>query len=396
MPSYKPTVGVDDLQALFPEIAKEWHPIKNGILTPSNVKTGSHKIVWWQCSKYPDHEWYSTVKDRGIRGSSCPICQGRKVLEGFNDLKTTEPEIAKEWHPIRNGDLKPTEVTRSSNIKVWWQCNKYPDHEWDAPINNRTSGRGCPICGGKQVRVGFNDIQFTHSKITKEWHPTKNGIKKPIHFTKGSNERVWWQCSKYPDHDWQTSVAGRISKDSGCPICSGQKVLEGFNDLKSTEPEIAKEWHPTRNGSLNPTEVTRSSNKKVWWQCSKYPDHEWDSVIGNRCNGRGCPECAENGFNQGKDAWFYLMHRSGEQQLGITNDFVTRIKRHESNGWSLLDSRGPASGKLMLETETKFKQWLRNTIGLVDGTRENWETTRLEVQSLAELKAKSGIETDIF
>jgi predicted GIY-YIG superfamily endonuclease len=111
----------------------------------------------------------------------------------------------------------------------------------------------------------------------------------------------------------------------------------------------------------------------------------------------GCPICAEYGFNPGKDAWFYLMERTGEQQLGVTNDLPTRLKTHERNGWNLVEHTSvPSRGQKVLDIEKAFKQWLKKEIGLIKGTTENWSTTSMQVQSLAELKERSGIETDLF
>ena len=50
------------------------------------------------------------------------ICESRKLLEGFNDLATITPKLASEWHPTKNGDLKPNQVFPYSNRKVWWTC----------------------------------------------------------------------------------------------------------------------------------------------------------------------------------------------------------------------------------------------------------------------------------
>ena len=460
--------GFNDLNTTDPELAKEWHPTRNGDLKPTEISRGTGKKVWWQCIKYPDHEWDAVISSRSLTGRGCPFCSSNKVLEGFNDLNTTEPELAKEWHPTRNGDLKATQVSRSSDKKVWWQCSNYPDHEWVAVIGSRTTGIGCSICDGKTVLEGFNDLKSQFPELVKEWHPTKNGNLKPTDFTKSSGKKVWWQCSKYPDHEWDSVIASR-SQGCSCPICEDQRVLEGFNDLKTTDPELAKEWHPTRNGDLKSTDVVKGSGKKVWWQCSKYPDHEWEATItsrtrGSRCsicigqkvlvgfndlnttdpeiakewhptrNGNlkpadftrgssakkvwwqcskdpdhewcskvasrsinGCPICAEYGFNPEKDAWFYLMQRPAEQQFGITNDFQTRMQAHERNGWSLIDHTSvPSSGQKVFDIEKLFKRWLKKEIGLLEGTTENWSTTKMEVQSLAELKARSGIETDLF
>ena len=90
------------------------------------------------------------------------------------------------------------------------------------------------------------------------------------------------------------------------------------------------------------------------------------------------------------------MQRPGEQQLGITNELDVRRKTHERNGWTLVEHTEPASGQKVLDTENAFKKWLKKEIGLIKGTTENWSTTSMEVQSLAELKARSGIETDLF
>ena len=108
--------------------------------------------------------------------------------------------------------------------------------------------------------------------------------------------------------------------------------------------------------------------------------------------GSGCPICAETGFNPGKDAWFYLMGRPGEQQLGISNVLTNRLRKHETNGWNLIEHTSvPSKGQKVLDIEKAFKKWLKDEIGLMEGTTENWSTTKMEVHSLAELKARSGI-----
>ena len=389
--------GYNDLQSLEPELAKEWHPTKNGELKPTEIGRGTKKKVWWQCSKYLDHEWDASITLRTCQGQGCPICSGRRTLEGFNDLNTTHPEVAKQWHTTKNGVLKPTEVGAGSDKKVWWQCSKYPDHEWDAVIENRTGqGQDCPICSGRRVLKGFNDLNSTDPEVAKQWHTTRNGSLESTDFTRSSSKKVWWQCSKYPDHEWDAVIGSRTTLGADCAICSNRKVLAGFNDLQTFEPELVKEWHPTMNGVLKPIEVTRFSSRKVWWQCGKFPEHEWEALVASRSDGNSCPFCSLTGFKTDKDAWFYLMQRPGEQQLGITNVLTDRLKKHESNGWILLEHVGPASGQKVFDTEKAFKQWLKKNIGLMEGTTENWSTISMEVQTLAELKARSGIETYLF
>ena len=135
----KPKKG-KSLAEVNPELAKQWHPTKNGGLTPFDFSQGSEKRIWWKCNKGDDHEWESTIGNRS-QGTNCPICVGQKVVRS-NCLATTNSGLAKEWHPTKNGDLTPFDVTSGSKKKVWWKCNKGDDHEWEANIASRNSGVG--------------------------------------------------------------------------------------------------------------------------------------------------------------------------------------------------------------------------------------------------------------
>lgn len=273
--------GFNDLLTLNPALAAEWHPVKNEELKPTKVAACSRKKVWWlgKCG----HEWQATVASRKA-GNGCPICAGKVVLCGFNDLTTVNPRLAAEWHPTKNNGLLPSQITPSASQKVWWlgQCG----HEWQATAFNRSSGNGCPICCGKQVLRGCNDLATTHPELAAEWHPTKNGNLTPVQITSGSNKKAWWKCEK--GHEWQATVASR-RYGNNCPICSGHKVLPGYNDLATFNSKLADEWHPTKNGNLKPSMVAVHSMKKVWWlgKCG----HEWNAEIDHRSRGQGCPLC---------------------------------------------------------------------------------------------------------
>ena len=110
-------------------------------------------------------------------------------------LAETHPEVAKQWHPTKNGDLKPEDFSYGSTKKVWWKCDKGVDHEWDSVISSRSRGTGCPICSNNMV-VRSNCMATTHPELAKEWHPTKNGDITPFDITAGSNKRFWWKCDK--------------------------------------------------------------------------------------------------------------------------------------------------------------------------------------------------------
>src|ERR1700677_3423902 len=40
-----------------PDLALQWHPERNGTLTPDQVAVGSSRRVWWRCPVDVDHEW---------------------------------------------------------------------------------------------------------------------------------------------------------------------------------------------------------------------------------------------------------------------------------------------------------------------------------------------------
>ena len=133
-------------------------------------------------------------------GRDCPYCNNKKVLSGYNDLATVNPNLAKQWHPTKNGDLTPQMVTKGSNKKVWWQCSL--GHEWQANICNRSKSNGtsCPYCSGKKVLAGFNDLLTVNPILASEWSYKLNSNLTPDMVTANSNQKVWWECNK--GHVW--------------------------------------------------------------------------------------------------------------------------------------------------------------------------------------------------
>ena len=278
--------GETDLASRFPDLAREWHPTKNLPLTPQHVLPGSEKKVWWRCSL--GHEWQAKIRSR-TDGCGCPVCANRATVPGMNDLESRFPKLAREWHPAKNGTLTPQTVTFGTKRKVWWRCEK--GHEWCASVQSRTLyGTGCPVCAGRVIVPGENDMASQFPAVAREWHPTKNGMLLPSQVPPTSKRRVWWRCPL--GHEYAAAVGMRTMRGSGCPYCAGKKVLADFNDLATTHPKIADQWHPTLNGSLTPQMVTAGSHKKVWWICVE--GHIWKAAVYSRAGKqhRGCPACA--------------------------------------------------------------------------------------------------------
>ena len=315
--------GFNDLQTSNPELAKQWHPTKNVCLKPTQVTANTGKKAWWLLSydvpmdypiehlrgKHFNFEWQAVVSSRNS-GIGCPYLNGQAVCEGFNDLRTVNPELAKQWHPTKNGDLKPTQVTTNSTKRVWWMYSyddpntgKHFDFEWQASIGDRNKNKGCPYLSGQAVWEGFNDLKTVNPYLAKLWHPTKNGKLKPTQVTINSTKQVWWmypyddpKTGKHFDFEWQSSIATQNASKRYCPYLSNQAIWKGFNDLQTTNPRLASQWHPTKNGDLKPEQVVSGSGRRVWWllqyddpKTRKHFDFEWQASIHNRTKGANCP-----------------------------------------------------------------------------------------------------------
>jgi hypothetical protein len=224
----------NNLQISNPTIAREWHPAKNGSLTPKDVTTYSSRKVWWLCEK--GHVWLAAVSER-VRGNTCPHCSGKKE-DPQKSEQVFDPSLMKEWHPAKN-----------ESLKVWWLCSK--GHEWSATVNERIQGVTCPYCSGKELK----DEKLAQAPPC----PTKEELR--------------------PRKDVSKSADADSIRKVGPENC-----------LRTVNPNLAKEWHPTKNGSLTPSDVTVNSNNQVWWLCAK--GHEWKAAVSSRNKGQGCFYCS--------------------------------------------------------------------------------------------------------
>ena len=388
--------GRNSLLNIYPELAKEWHPGKNGSLKPSDIASGYGKKVWWYCDKstceHP-HEWQSAPNTRTNLKTGCPFCNGNQSFCPCDSIVSTHPELVKEIHPDettkpeelvsgsdirikwlcknstcehehswvsqvksrtlkgtgcpycsnpakavcvcnsfgakfpnwvkmwseKNGNKTPFDYSPHSSSLAWWQCPKSSDHLWRGKISDRTrkdQSGGCPFCAGKRVSI-TNCLSKVKPVVAAMWHPEKNGDLTPNDVTHGTQKRVWWKCSAGPDHEWKSQVyrvtSAHDSKydSNGCPYCAGYK-LSVTNRLDLHHPNLVDEWHLTKNKGKKPSDFTTASNKKVWWTCSTC-SNEWKAAINNRTakKPRGCSSCAKTGFDPSSPAFYYVMEISG-------------------------------------------------------------------------------------
>ena len=346
----------------YPDIATEWHPTKNGDLTPNTVTSGSKKVVWWSCKK--GCEWQAQINSR-TSGRGCPYCSGNKVGFG-NDLKSLFPEIASEWDYEKNQPKRPEEFTQGSTKKAWWKCSK--GHSWDAIIHSRTgNGRGCPQCTNQssraeirlltefrylfpssQSRIKFEgreaDIFLEELNLVIEydgahWHKGKElkdrekseffellgkrvirvrerplssitrncvEVSDDIFTNKSEVDRVLsFVLSNFSSaipREKLVSIRHYINSSDFQNDTEYKKYLSYFpspfpeHSLQELFPEVAREWHPTKNAPLTPRHFTSKTDAVVWWMCGS--GHEWEAPIANRTpsknkpTGTGCPFCS--------------------------------------------------------------------------------------------------------
>jgi len=220
----------NSLADMRPDVMAKWNYGKNGTLTPNMFSVSSNEIVWWKC---PDcaKEWKTSINCMTRPGTyGCPECS--KVQQGktFTKLRVRQrgalaekmPELAKEWHPTKNGDLTPYDVTAGRFKPVWWKCNKC-GYEWQSSPNNRKKGVGCPCCAGRVPQKGVNDLKTKYPDITKDWDYEKNYPLAPENFLPGSGKTVWWKCS-ICGKSWQARIVCRVnkSKQPGCRSCKAK------------------------------------------------------------------------------------------------------------------------------------------------------------------------------
>ena len=243
-----------------------------------------------------------------------------------NSLAEVHPELITEWSE-KNLPLTPDDITFGSNKKVWWKgaCG----HEWQTSVKARSSGEKCPICSGTRVIAGINDLATLEPLLVKQWSK-KNKIK-PTEVSIGSHKKVIWRCEK--GHEWEAAVKSRTINKTGCPYCSHNKVLAGFNDLATLLPDIAAEWSD-RNYPLLPTQVTVFANRKAWWKC-KDCGREWNTLISTRSGGSKCPYCSgyifSKGFNDLQTTHPEIASEWSEKNLPLKPDEVNAKSR--KNVW---------------------------------------------------------------
>ncbi|MFG2305292.1 zinc-ribbon domain-containing protein [Actinacidiphila glaucinigra] len=202
------------------------------------------------------------------------------------------PAFAEQFDPALNAGLTPDRVLAGTREAVTWRCPAGPDHIWSSGVVERTaSGNGCPFCAGRRASV--TNHLASRSELVAEFDFEANAPDTPHTLAQSSRKKVWWSCSKGPDHRWQVSVAARAKAGHGCPFCAGHRVSV-TNSLLTRFPEAAAQLDPAANDGLTADQVTATVPRLATWRCAH--GHTWQMTVKARTRALatgagGCPHC---------------------------------------------------------------------------------------------------------
>ena len=281
-------------------------------------------MTHWICPQGPDHKFCSPISRRTQSVTSamaCPFCAGKRASR-TNSLASRYPKLLKEY--AANNVLKPKDVVAKSGKKVWWICRKCR-HKWQTSPVARCSGEGCPKCN----RGDTIDISRS-KKLMALFDQTKNKSIDPKNVATGT--KIWWRCPVAADHIFQCGVYRDITTQK-CPYCRSYKT-SASNNLAASNPALAAQWHPTKNGKLMPSDIRVTSRTPVWWKCKAGDDHEWQaSTCGRAHSGMNCPFC----INQ---------RASATNNLAVMHPLIAAEFHPEKNGQIKPEDVVAGSGKV--------------------------------------------------
>lgn len=299
-----------------------------------------------------------------------------KPCGGRDPISVTHPGLCKDLV-----DPKDSLLTKGSNKKVAWKCAA--GHVYYSPVSNRALHQtGCNICKCVNVLVsGVNDLATKFPEIAKDADFDPSSV------IAGTRRKLSWKCHKC-GCCWKASGARRTYNKTGCPACAGVRVYPGVNDLATARPDLAKELV---DKSLATKITACSSRVRPLWVCGKC-SHIYRSRVSFRYQGVGCPKCFPGGGFRSSftEAWVYLLHRDGQQKVGITGRIQRRIKTHAKNGWSCVDVKrvSPSDAQaieaqcLYVLDQLDIPRGSKAFRDRFDGHSESWQTVDWWADSL--------------
>jgi hypothetical protein len=295
------------------EKSEHLHPTKNGNLNPRDVFKSSSGKFWFKCfDEKCGHDFDASLAHIS-RNRWCPYCAvpSKKLCNDINCKPCNEKSFAsyeksKDWHPTKNGVVKPRDVFKSSDEKYWFKCSDEKcGHDFDERLSHITNETcWCPYCSNHKLCNDINcrsckEKSFVSNEKSKHWHPTKNGNVKPRDVFKSSNKIFWFKCSDEKcGHDFDIILASITCANHWCSYCAHQNLCNDIdckpcNEKSFASHEKSEHWHPTKNGDVKPCDVFKSSGKKYWFKCYDVNcGHDFNASLNSIDNRNSwCPHC---------------------------------------------------------------------------------------------------------
>lgn len=280
---------VNDLATKNPKLASEWDWEKNKPITPSDVFPKSGKKYYWICPQ--GHSYKATVLHRAS-GTNCPYCnEGRQTSFAeqavFYYVKQAFPDAISRYKEIFNRGMELDIFIPSSRLAI-----EYDGAFWHKEEKVNRERKKYRICQEHHIRL----IRIRETETSQE------GIADEIfHIDKLDNRKQLELLIRYvldqidPKSNFWTRKDGTLHTVVDVNIVRDEaKIRRYMTDIKDSlqdcYPDIAAEWHPSRNGDLTPSKFKCGSDYRAWWRCHSC-GHEWQTSIGHRVNGTGCPVC---------------------------------------------------------------------------------------------------------
>ena len=286
---YRAMESENNLVACYPQVKTWWDYEENKPHLPEEYTLFSAKPAHFQCPSCGT-KTHRRIVDAFVLNEhgvpvlfKCPYCYGAKATPGVNSLAALYPELAAECLSADD----PERILASSSSRMKWKC---PDcgGQWFDLVSNRVNGAGCPYCEDRRALTGYNDLSTIDPELSLEWSP--NNELSPEEVRRSSPAPALWNCPTCHG-EYSYIIAAREVGDDACPYCRGKKILTGYNDLVTVDPELSLEWSP--NNELGPEEVRRNSPASALWNCPTCHG-EYSSIIAVRKVGDdSCPYCSE-------------------------------------------------------------------------------------------------------
>ena len=290
--------GVNDLATRNPSLAQEWHPTRNGDITPDKVMLGTAKKVWWLCPY--GHSYQASVLHRG-HGTNCPDCNaGRQTSFAekavFYYIKKIYPDAIHRDVTTLGNRMELDIYIPSLRLAIEYDGAFWHDSK-KAKEREQSKFERCQELGINLLRIkekvrplGEDTSRWTLFADPTGHNKNLDDVIRQILEKIDPNYSFWTRKTLYPI----PSVTVDTQRDRFDIIGA---LIEKY-DWSQEYPQLVQEWHPTKNEGRTLDMFSRGSDEKVWWMCSEC-HREWEASISHRVMGTGCSVCYRK-RNRGK------------------------------------------------------------------------------------------------